>query len=71
MPNAQLAVINGETCIWIAWNDDENIALWNKKRAAMIKLEVALIDASQGKMQPAEKVLAKVEGINDQVEFCI
>ena len=32
VPNAQLAVINDETCIWIAWNDDENIALWNKVR---------------------------------------
>eukprot|EP01046_Picozoa_sp_COSAG06_P010237 COSAG06_NODE_555_length_14353_cov_3.329311_5_plen_1164_part_00 len=68
VPNAQLAQIDGETCIWIGWDDDENISLWNDKKAHLLKLEAALRAAYYGNNTPAEKIVTEVEEINAKME---
>ena len=67
-PEGELAQINGEPCIWVAWNDRKNIALWNQKRSILIKLEAALSKArSEGHTEAVDKVMAELEQVNRQL----
>ena len=64
----QLAEINDEPCIWVAWNDRKNIALWNRKRDALIKLEAALFEAkTAGNPDAAEKAMDELDAVNKQL----
>ena len=56
--------IDGEACIWIAWNDRQNINLWGKKEKCLLKLEAALQSAHHGDLAPAVKQLEAMEKIN-------
>jgi hypothetical protein len=65
--DSQIAEIGGEPCIWIAWDDDENIELWTQKRAALQQLEGALNDAYKGDAEPTLKILERLDAINNHI----
>ncbi len=67
VPNSQIARVNNQKCIWIAWDEDEIIGLWNAKKAQLFSLEAALRDAHLGGENAdisLEKVAAHIEAIN-------
>ena len=58
-----------QKCIWIAWDDDENIKLWQAKRAKLIELEAALFVAkADGDKEPANTVLEELEELNKNLD---
>jgi hypothetical protein len=71
VPNAELAEIEGQACIWIGWDDRHNIGLWNGKRELMLKLEAALGVAytSGGDTTAAEKILGELDVLNKELRM--
>ena len=72
-----IAQIGGKDCIWVAWDNKEQIKLWRKKKQLLLSLEAALYenhhrgnndgDGQISDLQAVGKVAGELELLNAQL----
>ena len=65
---SKIAEIGSQPAIWVAWDEEESIGLWVKKKALLLQLEAALkVRHETQDEEPVKACLLQIDAINSQL----